>query len=144
MKTWNDIEHMVYKVSPDIAKSRSILKMANARIEANNIDHDRYPSLVVEKYYKIIKELIVALMAIDGFKTVSHEALVLYLGKFYNDFIESEIALIDQMRIKRNQVVYEGRFVPKEYLRRNEEKLKEIISKLMKIIDSRLTSSSFP
>lgn len=37
-------------------------------------------------------------MAIDGYNTLSHEALVAYLGEFYKEFSESDTRFIDQLR----------------------------------------------
>lgn len=74
-------------------------------------------------------------MAIDGYKTLSHETLVAYLKEFYKEFAEHEIIFIDQLRQLRNKIVYKGFFVEKSYLDRNENRIKEIVAKLRKLLE---------
>ena len=70
----------------DKEMAKSILKMVDVRLEALDLElekTDQFASLVVEDYYEIIKEIITALMAVDGYKTLSHEVLIGYLNEFY-------------------------------------------------------------
>ena len=83
----------------------------------------------------MIKEGITALMAMDGYKTLSHEALVAYLKEFYKEFAEHETVFIDQLRQLRNKIVYKGFFVEKDYLDRNEKQIMEIVAKLRKLLE---------
>ena len=39
----------------------------------------KYTSIIVEGYYEIIKELIISLMYLKGYKSENHECLISYL-----------------------------------------------------------------
>jgi hypothetical protein len=139
MKCWKESQDEVRTVKKDLEMARSILKMIEVRLKAVALlNNDKFVSLKLEGYYEIIKEAITALMAIDGYKTLSHEVLIGYLKEFYDEFSDSEILLIDQLRMLRNKITYKGFFVQKDYLQRNETKIKEIIEKLNNIVKRKL------
>jgi len=139
MKSCEESDEEVRRISPDKEMSKSIEKMIKVRLKALKIkDNREFASLVVEDYYEIIKESITALMVVDGYKTLSHEVLVGFLKKFYKQFTEEEIFLIDQLRILRNKIAYKGFFINYDYLKRNEPKIKSIISKLTKILNEKI------
>ena len=140
MKTWEDVHDEIEEVTSDKEMARSILKMVEVRErELESKDKKEFTSLAVEDYYEIIKEGITAVMAVDGRKTLSHDALVVYLKEFYKQFSESETMLADQLRKLRNKIAYKGFFVEYDFLERNESNIKEIISKLKEILNERLT-----
>ena len=137
MKSWK--ESQVRIVKKDFEMAKSILKMIEVRTKASEIlTSDEFISLKLEGYYEVIKETITALMAVGGYKTLSHEVLVSYLKEFYTEFSESEISLIDQIRRLRNKIAYKGFFIDKDYLDRNEIKIKSIIEKLRRTLNSKL------
>ncbi len=139
MKEWDEIKDKVKESIQDKEMAKSILKMIDIRIDAINLlKKEKHTSIIVEGYYEIIKEAITALMAIDGFKTTSHEALVSYLKKFYNEFGEYEIIFIDDLRKIRHKIAYKGFFIKQDYLNRNSLEIKNIISKLKEIIKKKL------
>ena len=100
---------------------------------------EEFATLIVEGYYEIIKELITAIMSIDGYKTVSHELLIGYLVRFYKEFSSSEIYLIDQLRKTRNSIAYRGAIIRPEYLKRNKERILLSIKKLKNIVERKIT-----
>src|SRR3989344_8406291 len=102
MLEWNERSEQVSRVTPDKEKAKALLQVVELR-EKNiaSMKADEFSTLIIEGYYEIIKELITAIMAIDGWKTLSHELLVGYLAKFYKDFSNAEISLIDQLRKTR-------------------------------------------
>ncbi|MBI4015269.1 MAG: hypothetical protein HY362_00955 [Candidatus Aenigmarchaeota archaeon] len=134
------MENDIVKVSPDIERAKSIIAMAAAREEnLKTIDRKRFTSLVLEGYYEIIKELITALLLIDGFKTLSHKKLVEYLGNNYKThFKRSELDLIDMLRVIRNRITYEGFFAEEHFLIRREKDIKDIIEKLRTLLNKNL------
>ncbi len=139
MKDWEASQPEVNKIKPDKEMARSLLKMMGTRLSAvESLDEGRFASIIVEGYYEIVKEGITALMAIGGYKTLSHEVLIGYLKEFYKQFSWQEIIFIDDLRRIRNKIVYKGFFVRKEYLERNEKQVKEIIKKLRRIIEQKL------
>ena len=139
MKLWEESDEEVRRISPDKEIAKSIEKMIKVRLKALEVkDKKEFASLVVEDYYEIIKESITALMAVDGYKTLSHEVLVGFLKNFYRQFTEEEIFLIDQLRILRNKIAYKGFFINYDYLKRNEPKIKPIILKLTKKLNEKI------
>lgn len=102
-------------------------------------NEDTEASLIIEIYYEIAKELICAILFIDGYKTFSHLDLISYLKTHYNnDFDGFEIELLDQLRKHRNKIVYYGRFIDSSYLRMNKESIISIIDKLYALCRNKL------
>ena len=57
-------------------------------------------------------------------------------AKKENILSESEEAFVQQIRGMRNRYKYEGFYVSKEYIERNEERILKIIDKLFSLTDS--------
>ena len=125
----------IFKISKNEIRSDSLIEMAKERF--NDIKKESKTYKIIEEYYEIIKELITALMYSDGFKTLSHKMLIFYLEKNYKNFNKSEILLIDELRKLRNNIVYYGQKVEKEFLINNEEEIISIINKLFKLNNSK-------
>ena len=90
-------------------------------------------------YYEICKELITALLFLDGYKTLSHKDLVEYIQLSYGEhFTENEINVLDNLRKRRNNIVYYGILVDSSYINRNKEIFESIISKLKKITEKKI------
>lgn len=139
MIEWNENHEDVRKISKDFELAKSLLKMIEEREKVvKQIDPTKFTSIVVESYYEIVKEAISALMALDGFKTLSHEILVGYLKYFYKEFSDYEISFIDDLRKLRNNINYRGFFVKYDYLERNKETINKIIIKLKNILNKKL------
>jgi hypothetical protein len=139
MKLWKDSQEEVKRIAPDRQMAKAILKMIEVRMKALSlVDRKEFASLVVEDYYEITKEAITALMALDGYKTLSHEVLVAYLKEFYPQFSESEILLVDQLRQLRNKIAYRGFFITHDFLERTEARMKSIVSKIKRILEDGL------
>jgi hypothetical protein len=139
MKLWKDSQEEVKRITPDRQMAKAILKMIEVRTKALRLmDRKEFASLVVEDYYEITKEAITALMALDGYKTLSHEVLVAYLKEFYPQFSESEILLVDQLRQLRNKIAYKGFFIAHDFLERTEARMKAMVSKIKRILEDRL------
>lgn len=139
MEEWDATSEKVSKIKPDKEKAKSLLQIIQLR-EKNigTMKADEFATLVVEGYYEIIKELITALMSIDGWKTVSHELLVGYLEKFYKEFSGAEIYVIDQLRKTRNDIAYRGVMIQQDYLTRNRKAVLQIIDKLKQVIQKKI------
>jgi hypothetical protein len=93
---------------------------------------------LIENYYEIIKELISGIMAADGYKTLSHEALVAYLEHNYPNFTNVQILAIDELRKLRNDIVYRGFFIEPSFITRNKDKITRIIDSLFKVLESKI------
>jgi len=130
------------KITPDKERARNIVSMTSLienRIKLQNHDRTKMSALMVADYYEIIKELITALMFTDGYKTLSHKDLIEYLSENYKEFNGKEISLLDDLRVLRNRISYDGFNIDKTYLDRNEENFKKIITKLSVIIHKKLS-----
>lgn len=115
--------------------------MAEITLEMiKNINTDKFCSNVVKEYYEVTRELMTALLTLDGYKTTgekAHKSLIEYIGKNYN-FSDYEVLLLDDLRILRNKIAYDGFFVEKDYLDRKRKDILNIISKLKDILKKKL------
>lgn len=127
------------KISPDKERAISIFKMTSLleeRIKSQN--KSKMAVLIVSDYYEIIKELITAILLTEGYKTLSHKDLIDYLKDKYSQFTANEISILDDLRILRNKITYEGFLIEVPYLNRNEHLFKDIINKLKDILNIKL------
>ena len=138
MLEWDEQSDQVFRITSDREKAKSLLKLVELRENDLKTKSEEFSTLIIECYYEIIKELITALMSIDGYKTLSHELLIAYVARFYKEFSSAEIYLMDQLRKTRNDIAYRGILVPPEYFNRNKEKVLLLISKLKQTIISKL------
>ncbi len=142
MKEWDEKSEQVSHVTRDTEKAKALLRVIVLREKnVNTMDHEEFTTLIVEGYYEIMKELITALMSIDGWKTVSHELLISYLVRFYKEFSQTEVYIIDQLRKTRNDIAYRGVMIRPEYLKRNKKTILQTINKLKKIVQMKLKTS---
>ncbi|MBS3138718.1 hypothetical protein J4207_03360 [Candidatus Woesearchaeota archaeon] len=140
MEHWDERSEKVTKLRSDIEKARALIKMTEIREKRLQLTlSPEFTTLLTEEYYEIVKELITAIMSIDGWKTVSHELLIGYLANFYQEFSTSELLTVDQLRVIRNDIAYRGVMISPEYLERNQSTLISIIQKLRKILSQKLT-----
>ena len=130
------------KITPNRERAISMLKMAEATIEmVKKIDKKMFPSNVLKEYYDIIRELMGIILLLDGYKIIgegSHKKLIEYIKQKCQDFEANEIMLIDELRVARNKISYEGFFIDEEYLNRKQSDIETIISKLKALINKKL------
>lgn len=136
------MEEGLIKITPNKEKAKSILKMADTTIEMIKIiDITKFSSNVTKEYYDVIRELISVILLLDGYKTYgegAHKKLIEYIQTNCKEFNEYEISLIDDLRITRNKVAYDGFFVDKDYIWRKIKDVKIIINKLKNVIREKL------
>jgi len=126
------------KIQPDKERAKSLLKLAMLRHrKIAQFDAEKESSLIAESYYEIAKELITALLFLEGYKTLSHKDLIEHASK-RKDFTEHEINVLDTLRVRRNKIVYYGIFVDASYIERNRKDFERIIEKLRQIVESYL------
>ena len=121
----------IFKITKDERRANALKEMAKNRF--SNMSSLKEPYRILEEYYEIIKELLTANMYITGFKTLSHKALIEFSAKNIKVMSSQEIELIDELRVKRNNIVYYGEQITKDFLFSREQKIKEIINKLLKL-----------
>ncbi len=136
MKHWDEKLADIEKITPDFEKATSLLALVELR-QKDLVSKEKtteFATLVVESYYEIIKELLTAIMSIDGYKTLSHEILVSYLETQKHEITTAEMFLADQLRKTRNDIAYRGIKIPVDYLSRNQQSITVLIKKLKKIL----------
>ena len=125
------------RVTPDKEKAKSIMKMVETTLQMiEAIDAERFPSNIVKEYYDVIRELMTTILLLDGFKTYgegAHKKLIDYLSENYSQFTGHELSFLNELRITRNRISYNGFFISEDYPGRKRKDILGIISKLKKI-----------
>ena len=130
------------KITPNKEKAKSILKMVETTLEmVKQIDMAKFSTNVTKEYYDIIRELMTVVLLLDGYKTHgegAHKALIEYLKSNYREFDGYEISMINNLRITRNKISYDGFFVQKDYIERKLKDIGAIVNKLKEIINEKI------
>jgi len=126
---WKECEEkFIRKVEIDNKRIESLLEKTDLRLKrARNTKLDeKTVSLIVEDYYEIIKELLVAFLLKNGLRSSNHQCLISY---FYrkNPNYEKQAFLISQMSFFRNRLDYYGESIPLEFYNKNKEEFEKII-----------------
>ena len=100
----------------------------NTEIKSENV------SFVVEDYYEVIKELLVAYLLKNGLKSGNHQCLISYFYKENPDY-EKEACLISQMSFFRNRLNYYGEDVPMEFYEKNKDEFERLIKLILELIE---------
>ena|SRR3989344_8540761 len=131
------MEKEIFKTQKDTIRAKALKEMAEERLLDLRKEIKTYK--IVEEYYEIIKELITAIMYRDGFKTLGHIELIIFLENNYpKGFVREEFKLIGELRKMRHNIVYYGEKVDVLFLKNKEERLKVIIKKLNDLLDKNL------
>ena len=130
------------RIAPNKMKAKSILKMVNNTLNMiEELDESRFSSNVTKEYYDVIRELASIIILLDGYKVRgegAHKRLFEYIGKNYGEFKESEVALMNELRILRNRIAYNGFFVKEDYIHRKKSLILELIGKMKKVIEKKI------
>jgi len=138
---WDDcIEYKVKKVKGNPEQAKALFQLAKRRLESiKKRRKDEYPQFLIEAYYETIKELISSLLSIHGYKSYSHECLVVFIKEYYPDFLDDfQLHFLDSMRKLRSDIQYRGQDVADDYLERNIANIQDIIQTLVSIIEKEL------
>jgi len=131
------------KVTPNKEKAESIMKMVETTLKMiETIDVDRFSSNITKEYYDVIREMLTVILLLDGYKTYgegAHKRLIDYLYVNYKEFSEYELSLIDELRIKRNKIAYDGFFVKEDYVKSKMKDINSVIQKLKGVIEEKLS-----
>ncbi len=122
--------------SSDKNLAESLKKESQDRVDfiRRLIKNSENPKYIVENIYDLLKELIEAKLAIEGFKSYSHEATIIYLRKF-KEFTDSEIRFFDELRKVRNKLKYYGKNIEKDKANKVVEFMEEILPKLKNLLN---------
>lgn len=136
------MDEILIKVTPDKTKAESIVKMAKVTIEMiKTINIEKYPSNVVKEYYDVIRELMSVILLLDGYKVYgegAHKQIIEYIAKNCKQFSSAEIILIDDLRITRHKISYDGFFVKPDYVNVRKDRIAAVIKKLESVIAGKL------
>lgn len=123
----------------DKAMAQELLSMAEHREqfwkEVNKAE--KYPSMYLEGYYEIIKELCTALLALDGWKALNHECLFAFLKNKKPD-LELDFDYLLELKDTRNSIDYRGVRVSSELWKNNKLKIEMSIKTLKEYIKNKL------
>lgn len=133
---WQQCEReFIRKVEIDKHRIDSIIKKALQRLErAKNTKVSlENVSFVVEDYYEVIKELLVAYLLKKGMRSKNHQCLISYFYK-ENPNLEKEAHLISQMSFFRNRLDYYGEDIPKGFYNKNKDDFESIIKLILNLL----------
>ena len=137
LMNWSECERkFIRKVHVDKERISSITGKAMQRLKrarTTEISPENV-SFIVEDYYEVIKELLVACLLKDGLRSKNHQCLISY---FYRKHpaLEREAYLISQMSYFRNRLDYYGEEIPPEFYKDNKRSFEKIISILLELIE---------
>ena len=133
---WSHCSAMfIRKVETDPAKVKAIINAAELRLkylENAALNRDNI-SFIVEGYYEVIKELLVALLLSHGLRSKNHQCLISYFYHTYTKY-EAEAHLISQMSYLRNRLDYYGEPIELEFYEKNKQEFGSIINLIKKLI----------
>jgi len=136
------MDEELIRVTPDKLKAKSMLKMVEITLNMiKEIDITRYSSNITKEYYEVIRELMAIILLLDGYKTYgegAHKKLIEYIEANYKQFADYELSLIDDLRIVRNKIAYDGFFVERSYIERKLKDIHAIVNKLKGIIQKKI------
>jgi len=123
-------------VTPDKEKISSILDTVIKRrkfVDIQQVNQDNV-SFIIEGYYEIIKELLVALLLKHGLKSKNHQCLISYFYRKHSDN-EFEANFISEMSYLRNRLNYYGEAVDISFYEKNKEEITKIIQFLTSLVE---------
>ena len=135
---WKECESaFIRKVEADEERIKSLVKKAMQRLDRarkTEIGLDNV-SFVVEDYYEVIKELLIAYMLKDGLRSKNHQCLISYFYRKNQDY-EIEANLMAQMSFFRNRLEYYGEDTPMSFYEKNKENFEAIITIIKDLLDA--------
>jgi len=127
-------ENKVKKKSVDINLAKSLVRSSKDRFDFAVKLIDTKPRYALENAYEAVIELTDALLALNGYKSWSHEANIAFLKNF-KEFSFVELERLDGIRRKRHSSKYYGVFFEKAEVMREIEFLKTVHRKLNNTIN---------
>jgi len=129
---WKKCEKgFIRNVEVDSERINSIKEKALLRM--NLIDSlvvdEKTVSFIVEGYYEVIKELLVAYLLQNGLRAKNHQCLISYFSR-ENPDLDHETMIIAKMSYYRNRLDYYGETIPTTFFDENKSEFKNIIKQL--------------
>lgn len=134
---WTRCEReFIRKVERDDNKITSLVATATKRmnlLKTIKVNPDTV-SFIIEGYYEVIKELLVAYLLKNWLKSSNHQCLISYFYKENNDK-EYETDVIAQLSYYRNRLDYYGELIPIEIYEKYKEDIPKIIRLLRELVE---------
>jgi len=133
---WKTCEkNFIRKVEVDLERVKSIKEMAIKRFE--RLKKEKFAqdetSFLIEGYYEVIKELLVAYLLKNGLRSQNHQCLISYLSKTHPE-LENEIGLISQLAFFRNRLDYYGEKIPFDFYETKKKDIENLIKVLIGVL----------
>ena len=129
---------LVKKRRKNVKLAESLLNSALDRIKFSKQILKTKPKYALEMAYEAVIELIDSLLALEGFKSWSHEANIAFLSKI--DFTEVELKRFDVSRRKRHSSKYYGATFSVKEVKQEIVYLEKIFKKALIEVKKRLGS----
>lgn len=128
-------EKFIRKVEVDEERIASIVKKAMQRLRRAKESKvtEETVSFIIEDYYEVIKELLIAYLLKNGLRSKNHQCLIAYFYKQNPDY-EKEAFLISQMSFFRNRLEYYGESIPIDFYEKNKKEFQKIIDLILTLI----------
>lgn len=124
----------VKKSSQNKPLAKSLIDDMRGRIrDAFKMSYEEFPKIVFENVYDALRDFCDALLALEGYKSYSHEASISFLlKKSFNIFMVSKL---DTFRYKRNGSKYYSVKIFREDAESIKSFYKENSGKIYKLVD---------
>ena len=132
---WNQCEReFIRHVEPDIEQIRSILAKSRQRLKRARETKvtEESISFIVEDYYEVMKEFLIAYLLKSGLRSKNHQCLISYFLK-KNPRLEKEAVILAQMSFFRNRLEYYGEGVPTDFYYQYKDEFEKMITILEKL-----------
>lgn len=129
--------------TPDRERAKSMRRMARRILKRiDETDREEYPTQVLKDYYEAIHNLLEAISSSIGKKVRgggAHAELISMVSRKFELDTSTE-KFLQSLRRYRNRISYEGFFIKEDYLERNENRIRETINELERILEYSLDS----
>jgi len=135
-----DKRHLFETGDKDVAMAEELLKLAIHREEFWNSIKPKskmFPSLFIEGHYEIIKELVTAVLLLEGWKALNHECLFAFLKEKQQN-LELDFDYLLELKDLRNSIDYRGVKVSNVIWQQNELKMQLTINHLKEYLKEKL------
>ena len=119
----------VRKASKDIALVKSLVYTAENDLKfLDNLDiNDNSARKIMSNYYDVLRSIVEAISALDGYKIYSHEAFTYFLKEKKEELIALKF---DRFRKIRNGINYYGKNISVEEVKENVKEIIKLIKEL--------------
>ncbi|MBI2667882.1 hypothetical protein HYX17_03895 [Candidatus Woesearchaeota archaeon] len=137
--SWDDClsSNSSIRVTIDKEKAKSLIETSEERVEVLSIElNEKTANYIFEYYYSSVLELLHALVLLNGYKVNNH----ICLGYYLRDVLKKDdiFRLFDDLRFKRNSLVYYGKRMDFDIANDAIEKSKKLSKELKAILDIKL------